>query len=103
MNAESVVELHSDKELTFHSGIKESQGLESCLRWGGPMGLGRLCEAYASSRQAGGSTSQCPGLLLPDRSLLCSGPGGAQEESSLALVSEGPSEGPTVQVGDADT
>lgn len=34
-----LVEHQSDIELALHSKIKENQGLESCLRWEGLMGI----------------------------------------------------------------
>lgn len=84
-----MVELQSDIEPAFHSKIEESQGLESCPRWEGLRGSGRLC----------GILMPADHLLAPTASLLRSRPAGAQGgmKPGSGLVQL------MVQVGNADT
>lgn len=46
-----MVELQSDTEWALYSRVKDNEGLEFCLRWGGPMGT-REAVWTASSLQA---------------------------------------------------
>lgn len=70
MNTEYVVELQRDTEPAFHSRIRESRGLESCLRWEGPMGIREAVWTMPTQQAGKGTTSWHLGLLPPNRRFL---------------------------------